>query len=111
MKITFENQPFTLGEPQYVSGDMGYKLNIFEPVKAGSVLKGSRVCQIPNFSWRSKQAVLDLGNRLAALPVLEEALKLIANADEPRDLVALGMRAYAREALAIAGLWNHGGEA
>ena len=108
--ITFQARPFVLDEPQPVSGDSGYRLNVFEPTGDGG--KGARICQVPNFTWRSRAAVLELGTRIAALPVHEEALRLIAEAKEPLGyLAALGMQAYAREALSIAGLWKQGGDA
>lgn len=107
-------QPYVLGPLKGNGHSDGYSLNIHEEGVGGGL--GTRICQIPAFTWRSQKAVLDLGRQLAANPVLIAALEGAIGALEfnrdfirddeghnPEDLAfAQGKLDDANRALAIA---------
>jgi hypothetical protein len=91
-------KPWVLDKPTGNSHSDGYRLNIHEGTIRSSV--GTRICQIPAFTWRSEAAVVRLGCKIAAAPVLIEAMQAIAAGvvapDQCQDL--------AKHVLALTGL-------
>jgi|GEM_PF-6755802 len=62
---------------------------------------GGIVAKVPAKTWRSKEATMELAERIARVPAMEALLLEIANNKKHGELVSLGMTRLAREILGL----------